>query len=198
MRGSDYFSSFSISYLFWTTYPANSCLELIFMLPFIILSETTLQSKISATVLPTQHCADRLAACWYVGGGSEFVHCQASALSFHIMTAGCKTKFWEVVGALVSCWWKRKHCQMLQAYYSWSISACEPFLCSWQLGACYLRCVMLQSGNGDGGKNAHVWYTLETIQENMQNKSHCDYLVFTIEVTVLLLTVIFSFLFQWK
>lgn len=69
-------------------------------------------------------------------------------------------------GELLMEW---KHCQMLLAYYSWSILACRPCC---QLRACYLGCVMPQSGNKDGGggvtgrdakkkKSQFVWWGRE-------------------------------------
>lgn len=110
-----------------------------------------------------------LTVCCYVSGGFIFTSFQVSTIPFHIMSvSGVVRGFF---GSLQRRWagdGKSIPCQILQAYYSWSILACEPFLCCWQLRASYQDCVMPESGNKDGGKN-----TWGVILANIQLQYMC-------------------------
>lgn len=105
---------------------------------------------------------------WHAVGMEKRCGClQTIALSYQIRAGGCML---TILDNLILA--GRKCCQLLQAYYHWSISAWEHlffFFVSWQLGACYPDCVMPWWVNKDG---MELHTTLEDM--HLQNKSVCE------------------------
>ncbi len=135
---------------------AYCCLDFIFMLLFIIRPEATLQSNIHSNIVLA---ADSKMTSWhYVVGGSELVHCEASAVSFHIMTAGCVVTFhresvhWQEASLM-----ERKHyvkrCKLIIADRYWLAShffaADSSELAIWVVSR-------LSQVIGIGGKTSHI------------------------------------------
>lgn len=66
--------------------------------------------------------------------------------------------------------------QILWAYYSWSILACERFLCCWQLRAPRLRSVITQSGSryDELKKKKHKIFIQEAILVDTITENICE------------------------